>query len=355
MNELTRILTFHAAKYPSMLPQDAVKLLYQNEFGPGHLIADPDAALARLTEEYSLIRRDPAEALLEEIGNGLVRVMLAALDTAMFSLDELNEAFCRSAKLHTGSMDSFLQKLDLLRELTRQGIFSFSEQELDVYLKEYRSSGCPPVSHSQAYRTAYRPAYRVVSRSCLPPAPVILHAIGQCPAPPNRPLLVAIDGRCASGKTSLTAQLQQTLGCGVVHMDDFFLRPEQRTRERYDTPGENVDHERFLEEVLLPLSRGQDAQYRPFDCSTQQLADPVCLERTPVILVEGSFSCHRSLVPYYDLTVFLSVSPEEQMKRIIAREGPAYAEVFRTKWIPLEERYFSAYELERSCTLSFET
>ena len=56
---------------------------------------------------------------------------------------------------------------------------------------------------------------------------------------------------------------------GKTIMDHFFLRPEQRTPERLRTPGENVDHERFLEEVLCPLRAGRVFWYRPFDCSVQ--------------------------------------------------------------------------------------
>ena len=69
-------------------------------------------------------------------------------------------------------------------------------------------------------------------------------------------VLVAIDGRCAAGKTTLAASLQAQLGCNVFHMDDFFLRPEQRTPERLHQPGGNVDFERFLTEVLRPLYDG---------------------------------------------------------------------------------------------------
>ena len=31
---------------------DMVKLLYQNEFGPGHMISDESESLKRLTEEW---------------------------------------------------------------------------------------------------------------------------------------------------------------------------------------------------------------------------------------------------------------------------------------------------------------
>ena len=45
MEELKAILITHAKRYPLMQPRDAVKLIYQNEFGGGHLICDEEACL----------------------------------------------------------------------------------------------------------------------------------------------------------------------------------------------------------------------------------------------------------------------------------------------------------------------
>ena len=59
-------------------------------------------------------------------------------------------------------------------------------------------------------------------------------------------LLIAIDGRCGSGKSTLGAYLQQKMHGNLLHMDDFYLRPEQRTPKRREEPGGNVDRERFL-------------------------------------------------------------------------------------------------------------
>ena len=100
----------------------------------------------------------------------------------------------------------------------------------------------------------------------------VLQAVQALPQS-RQPLIVALDGRCASGKTTLAALLQQRTGCSVVHMDHFFLRPEQRTRERLEQPGGNVDYERFLAEVLEPLRAGKDCSYRPYDCKQQKLAE----------------------------------------------------------------------------------
>ena len=48
----------------------------------------------------------------------------------------------------------------------------------------------------------------------------------------STPLLLAIDGRCASGKTTLALSIKERINCSVIHMDHFFLRPGQRTPQR---------------------------------------------------------------------------------------------------------------------------
>ena len=164
-------------------------------------------------------------------------------------------------------------------------------------------------------------------------------------------LVVALDGRCASGKTTLAAAMEREYGYAVVHMDDFFLQPGQRTEERLAIPGENVDHERFSAEVLAPLLGGRQVIYRPFSCQTMSMGEPVMLHRATVTVVEGCYACHPSLRERYDLRVFLDVDRRIQLERIMVRNGPEGAEVFRRKWIPLEERYFSALNIPANCDL----
>lgn len=349
--ELRAVLSAHGARYPAMEPQDGVKLVYQNEFGGGHLVADPAQSLERLRSEYAAVPRTPGAPLAEDIGNGLVRVMLGAVEEGEYPLEALNRDFARSAALHRGHMDRFRQKLEVLRQMAWEGAFGFSLQALEDYLGPYLASGCPPVSHSQGYRAAYRPAYRVVLRcACLP----LLVREAEALAAGEGRAVVALDGRCASGKTTLAARLARERGWSVVHMDHFFLRPEQRTPRRYAQPGGNVDHERFLEEVLLPLRRGERPVYRPYDCHAQALRPPVPFDPGPVVLVEGSYACHPALWEHYDLRAFLTVDPAPQMERIRAREGEEQARTFQERWIPLEERYFSACGVETRCDYRLE-
>ena len=154
-------------------------------------------------------------------------------------------------------------------------------------------------------------------------------------------VLIAIDGKCTSGKTTLAAQLGDLYDCNIFHMDDFFLRPEQRTAQRYNEVGGNVDYERFYDEVLLPLQSARAFSYRPFDCKNLALSEPISVSPKQLNIIEGSYSLHPYFCDPYHLKVLLTVDPETQRQRILKR--PVFLqEAFFTKWIPLENRYFDA-------------
>ncbi len=162
-------------------------------------------------------------------------------------------------------------------------------------------------------------------------------------------ITVAIDGRCGAGKSTLAERLAHDTSGTVFHMDDFYLRPEQRTKERFKTPGGNVDYERFESEVLKRLSDSEEITYRPFSCSEMKEGAPVTVKLSRLIIVEGSYSCHPKLWGYYDLRVFVTIDYETQLKRIEKRNGQEMLKNFINRWIPLEEMYFKAYDIEKRC------
>jgi len=176
----------------------------------------------------------------------------------------------------------------------------------------------------------------------------ILHKINAVQLQSER-LIIAIDGNCAAGKTTLAARLQASFYCNVIHMDHFYLRSEQRTPERLDEPGGNVDYERFLSEVLIPLRQGWDFSYRPYDCQRQDFGEAISIQANTISIVEGSYSCHPVLRGYYDFCIFLSIDPEEQIRRVRQREGNDRAVTFISEWIPHEEKYFSTFNIKEHC------
>ena len=144
--------------------------------------------------------------------------------------------------------------------------------------------------------------------------------------------IIAIDGRCAAGKT----------------MDDFFLPPALRTQERRSEPGGNVHYERFLTEVIPKLASGQAFSYQRFDCSRMAPGDWLPVQNNGFVFVEGAYSCHPVLGEYMDRKVFLDIDHETQTERIRTRNGEDILQDFLQLWIPLEEAYFQAFSLEEN-------
>lgn len=165
----------------------------------------------------------------------------------------------------------------------------------------------------------------------------------------KRQILIAIDGKCGSGKTTLGYYLRQRFGGNLFHMDDFFLQNAQRTQERLAEVGGNVDYERFREEVLKPLAAGEIITYRPFDCKRREIVGAVQMKPERINIIEGSYSQHPYFGQPYDLKVFMEISKQDQYTNIERRNGTAQLEVFRTCWIPKEMAYFEKFEIkERS-------
>ena len=158
-------------------------------------------------------------------------------------------------------------------------------------------------------------------------------------------LLIAVDGRCGSGKSTLGAYLQQKMHGNLLHMDDFYLRPEQRTPKRRAEPGGNVDYERFEETVLRPVLQKQTVWYQPFSCQKWGLLEAYPVSYKKLNIIEGSYSMHPYFKNPYHIRVFLNISPEDQIENIKKRNGLEKAKQFQNMWIPKEEAYFEKFHV----------
>lgn len=160
--------------------------------------------------------------------------------------------------------------------------------------------------------------------------------------------LVAIDGNSGSGKSTLAAQLAAASGATLFHMDDFFLPPQLRTEARLDTPGGNIDSERFVKEIIKGLEKGKTFSYRAFSCKNSSYIEKTAPHST-VNIFEGVYSMHPDWQAELNLKVFLQIPPEVQQVRILHRSGPEQLKKFTELWIPLENRYFEFYGIRESC------
>ena len=164
---------------------------------------------------------------------------------------------------------------------------------------------------------------------------------------------IAVDGRCASGKSTLGEALKNEYSGNLFHMDDYFLPFPRKTPERLSEPGGNVDYERFFEEVIAP-GRGVPIEWRSFDCVAQRLRSAVVSPPARLTIVEGSYALHPTLRDAYDLKVFLSIDLVRQSERILRRNGPEKHRKFTEEWIPLEEHYFAELNIRALCDFAYD-
>ncbi|MCI8593700.1 MAG: hypothetical protein HFF09_00395 [Oscillospiraceae bacterium] len=348
MEEVTALLTAALSQRPQMQVQDAVKLLYQRTFGPEHLVNAPADVLPALLEEWNSCQGNNL-APVESLGNGVCRVNLAPVKAMGLAPETLCHLLKRCADAVKGSKGDFDAALNCVKQ------FSFPNSDVSAYLEGYRNVGCPPVHHSSQYRAAYHPAYRLALEREARFLPLFAYLDRELPRHDREhPLFLAIDGRAAAGKSTLADLLKALYGALVLHMDDYFLPPKRKTAERLAVPGGNVDWERFLAEALSPLAKGEPAALLRYDCHADIFLPPQPLERKSLIVAEGVYSLHPALRDAFACKVFLSLTPDEQQTRILARSGEAMAKRFREEWVPLEEAYFSACGVEGLCSFFFD-
>lgn len=163
---------------------------------------------------------------------------------------------------------------------------------------------------------------------------------------PTKPFVLALDGRCGSGKTTLADRLaRQFPACIVLRTDDFYLPPAQRVHDWEKKPCANMDLTRLRDEALRPAYAGQPVQYCAYSCREGAYQPAKELPAQPLVILEGSYSHHPLLTGYETLRVFVTCSKEEQTRRLQEREGERY-ENFAARWIPLEEGYFAGHKIE---------
>lgn len=342
-DDFSRILKEHIVKYPLMEPQDFGKLAYQGEFGAEHLLSDRQQAESFLMEEWENLPKNSTPQTKEPVNGSFCRFPLSACRSA----DEvmlLAELFVFAAKTHIGSKEGLSEKIEQMETIKIPGI--------KEWMAQWKLQGCPPVHHSRTYRENYNPHYRLILQEYADYFGTLseIYRLMQ----KKKTALIAIDGRCGSGKTHFAELTANLFPCNVCHMDDFYMPMEQREENWMEIPGGNMDLQRFLDEVLHPLKNGRQAVYCPYDCMKKAMKEVSSLPSDRLTVVEGSYSCHPLLAAEYDLTIFLTCSKKEQRKRLQAREGD-YFPVFEKQWIPLEENYLQHYSIEKDSNLAVDT
>jgi hypothetical protein len=170
---MRQVLEVHIARYPEMQVEDLYKLLHQAAMGSEHAIPSREAAEQWLNREVEALADPPAqlgdEPLIEPISPAgrLVRVNLRPYLREGRDMDLLLDAFVRTAEQYSGNTVTLDRYCRSAVDLAREGALPFSPYELQVRFAELKRQGYPAAHHSEAYREAYGPSYRVVVREFL--------------------------------------------------------------------------------------------------------------------------------------------------------------------------------------------
>jgi pantothenate kinase len=168
--------------------------------------------------------------------------------------------------------------------------------------------------------------------------------------PSGRPLIIAVDGRSASGKSSLAACLhQQVARSAIVLTDDVAW------------------HESFFgwspllaEDVLEPLRRGEPVTFRPPAWAQYGRGGAILLPAgLDLVVIEGVGAGQRELSGLIDATIWVQSDFVEAEQRGIARDiahgtngDPAQTITFWHKWMAEELPFLAADRpWERACVV----
>ncbi len=156
-------LQAHRRAHPSMQAQDIVKLCYQAAFGAEHLLADTERARRYLLAEWEATPPVCGE-IYEPICDDIGRVHIGpwrAQGLPFEGLFSLFVAACRPSEDGHARFATYLACADAWLQRTDAACYT---QQWQPFMVEYRAAGMPAVHHSDAYRAAEHPAYRIVRR-----------------------------------------------------------------------------------------------------------------------------------------------------------------------------------------------
>ncbi len=337
------LLADNIKKYPLLTVTDAVKLLFQSYCGAGHLVADEARAIAFLEEEHNACACKLLKAPLPEpLLNGFCRYPIDCLDKS--ALKALALTFCADSR-EKADKEGLCYALGVLKSSLSELFGEENRERGEEIIDEYIAKGCPVLSHSAAYRAAYNPHYRVLKTDSAKLIPLLSAVFSR----EERPTVIALDGRCGSGKSYYADKLSKLLNAPIIRADDFFLPKAMRTAERLAEPGGNFHYERFAAEVVAPLTAKNEVNYRPYSCSQDSFGEPRRAAAKPYLIVEGAYCLSPRFGRYYDVSAACNVTPELQQQRLLAREGKAALAVFNSKWIRFEESYIAETKLFSRC------
>lgn len=321
--EIISYVKRHLRKYPKMETIDVYKMLFQEVFLNGHLVSEK--AYDYLLAEYEKSNTNDKTALYEYISDDVVRINLYPYK--MFCkdipLDKLFTSFLLSSK-------EKVQK-DIFQEIEYVNEKRLCDNRVLSSLCNIGVGNNLIPTHSSIYKKYYEPSYRVIHSKYLDidirvlKLKIFLKGLSEKNR--GKRLILACEGICGSGKTTITNMLDDVT---VIHVDDFF--PEN-ANERLNFSS--------LEKVLQETKTNNHLTYMAYDCHQKKYVKKE-YDLKDIVLFEGVYSYDKQIRKYYDYLVYFVCTSSIQKQRLEEREKNI--KMFYEKWIPRENDYYEEYD-----------
>lgn len=326
-------LEYNYKKYPKSNIQDFIKLIYQATFGTGHLIDSIAVGLSNLKEEIAkLTEVNFYENLYDYISCDYVRVNLRVYKLYNLNVNLLNESFVNTANLFVNNNKTFLNELLNLRYFLLKNEFNLDE--IDEYILDFKGEILHIPHHSQVYTEEYSPAYRVIHQSYLSEELQyyqVRHFIDKFEK--TRVRFFALEGRAASGKTTIASLLKREPDITIIPIDDF----------NDNSPNEfGINSLRIEKEIFFPAVINKPLKYHQYDSSSNTFKEITINNLNPNVIIEGIFSSNPSLENNYQGIIYLNINEESQYNRLIKKNKILFNK-YITELLPKENTYFKKY------------
>jgi len=155
-----------------------------------------------------------------------------------------------------------------------------------------------------------------------------------------RPLIIAIDGRPGSGKTTLAVNLEKALKAQTIYLDEFFIPQAQWPTDQ--TPRFPFFYFRYEEFVngIKALARAKPFIYYSYNIQTNTLSkEPTTINPAHVIIVEGVSALNAELAPLYYKQIWVASDQETEFAAIGIRENEKNLDLWKKIYLPSVDIY----------------
>lgn len=153
----------HVERYPKAQPRDVYKLIFQGIYGVGHIITGKAWDYLQEEAERVPIEDYPDRPLIEPASpdGSMVRINLRPFLRLTLSLDDLYLVMTASADVK-GDGERFIELWRVFVDLVETGEIEMELERVREIQDSIDRKGIKPMHHTEPYRQAYYPAYRVV-------------------------------------------------------------------------------------------------------------------------------------------------------------------------------------------------